>query len=166
MIRRTRRALLLLLCMAAFCGSVYAQTEKTVTVRMLDGRTGKLIATSGFLVRVNHEKTVHADWVSQNEDGTGKLTVPQDATELSIRATYDSTTLIYANCDADKDRGSSDRAPSLDRLYKVSDILALGVVAPNGCGEKKVPEKLQVVAKPGEFVFFVRKLNAREQFRD
>jgi hypothetical protein len=54
----------------------------------------------------------------------------------------------------------------VDRWYKISDILTLGVVAPNGCGGKKVADKLQVIAKPGEFVFFVRKLNAREQFLD
>jgi hypothetical protein len=39
-------------------------------------------------------------------------------------------------------------------------------VAPNDCVGKKVPERLQVVAKPGEFVFFVRPQNAREQMRD
>jgi hypothetical protein len=44
------------------------------------------------------------------------------------------------------------------------DIVDKGVVAPNGCAGKKIPERLQVVANPGEFVFFVRKLNAKEQF--
>jgi carbohydrate-selective porin OprB len=152
--------------MAALCGSVYAQAQKTITIRMLDSRSGKLIATSNFLVRVDHEQTAHANWVTQNEDGTGKLTLPIDATALSVRATYDSTTSFYVNCDADNDHGFSDRAPSPDRWYKISDIVALGVVAPMGCGGKKVTDKLQVVAKPGEFVFFVRKLNPREQFDD
>lgn len=164
MINWTHRALYLLLCVAAVCGPLRAQTEKTVTIRMLDSRTGILIASSDYLVRINHEETVHGNWVVKNEDGSGKLTLPGDATALSVRATYDSSTSMYVNCDAAKDVGSSDRAPGLDRWYKVSEILESGVVASNGCAGKKIPGRLQVVAKPGEFVFFVRKLNAKEQF--
>ena len=79
MARQIHRVLLLLLCMAAFCascGSLLAQTQKTITLRMMDGKTGKLIATSDFLVRIDHQQTVHANWVTMNEDGTGKLTLP------------------------------------------------------------------------------------------
>jgi hypothetical protein len=166
MIRPTHRALYLLLSVAAICAPSLAQTDKTITIRMLDSKTGILIATSDYLVRINHQETVHGNWVVQKEDGSGKLTMPGDATLLSVRATYESTTSIYVNCDAVKDAGSSDHAPGLDRWYKVSDILELGVVAPNGCAGKKIPEKLQVVAQPGEFVFFVRKQNAKEQFKN
>jgi hypothetical protein len=165
MMQRTYRALLLLLCVAV-CGLACAQAQKTITVRMLDSRTGKLIATTDFLVRVNNEETVHADWITQNGDGTGKLTVPDDVTVISVRATYDNTMSFYVNCDANRDKGTAERGASLDHWYKVSDILALGVVAPNGCGGKKVPDKLQAIAKPGEFVFFVRKRNALEQSRE
>jgi len=45
-------------------------------------------------------------------------------------------------------------------------ILSSGVVAPNNCVGKKVPEKLQVIAKPGEFVFFVRPLSSREKLQE
>ncbi len=166
MIQPAHRVLLLLMCLAALCGSGYAQTEKTITIRMLDSKTGLLIATSNFLVRVNHEETVHGDWVKQNEDGTGKLTLPGDADVVSLRATYESAMYTYSNCDADKDRPSSEQAPSPDHWYSVSAILASGVVAPNGCVGKKVPNKLQVFANPGEFVFFVRKMNVREASRE
>ena len=163
MIRQAHRALFFVLCLAAICGSLHAQGDKTVTIRMLDSRTGILIASSDYLVRINQQETVHGNWVVKNEDGSGKLTLPADAMTVSIRATYDSNTVMYVNCDAAKDTGSSEHAPGLDRWYKVSDILASGVVAPNGCAGKKIPDRLQVFAKPGEFVFFVRKLNAREQ---
>ena len=129
MIQQTRRVLNLLLCMTACCGSLYAQTEKTITLRMLDGKSGKLIATSNFLVRIDHQQTVHGNWVVKNEDGTGKLTVPGDAALLSVHATYDSAIYVYANCDANKDIGSSVRGPALDRWYEISDILATGVMA-------------------------------------
>jgi hypothetical protein len=113
--------------MAAFCGCLCAQTQKTVTVRMLDGKTGKLIETSNFLVRIDHEQTDHANLVVQNEDGTGKLTVPGAAAVFSIHATYDSAMYIYINCDS----ATGKENPS-DHWYKVSEILTSGVVAPNG----------------------------------
>jgi len=166
MTRRARWALYILLCVAALCGSTNAQAQKTITVRMLDSRTGRLLATSDFLVRIDHEQTVHANWVTQNEDGSGKLTLPDNAAVLSVRATYENTTAFYVNCDTDTSHWMSNQGPSPDRWYKVSDILTLGVVAPTGCGGRKITDKQQVVAKPGEFVFFVRKRNAREQFDD
>jgi hypothetical protein len=140
--------------------------QKTITVRMIDSRTGILIATTYYLVKINHQDTEHGDWIKKNEDGSGTLTLPPDADVLTIHATYDSATNVYVNCDTAKDHGAADHAPSPDRWYSVATILASGVVAPNDCVGKKVPEKLQVVAKPGEFVFFVRTLNAREQFKD
>ncbi len=155
-----------LLCLAALLGSAGAQPDKTITLRMLDSKTGLLIATSNFLVRINHQQEVHADWVKQSEDGTGSLTLPANAEVVSIHATYDSAMLIYANCDADKDHASADHAASPEHWYPVADILAKGIAAPNGCVGKKVPDRLQVIVKPGEFVFFVRPLNAREQFRN
>ena len=166
MTRHTHRVFSLLLSLVCLCGMASAQSEKTVTVRMLDSRTGMLIASSNYLVRVNHLELVHGDWVRKNEDGSGVLTLPADADVLSIHATYESATLIYANCDADKDRGSSDHAAKPDHWYSVATILSAGVVATNDCIGKKVPERLQVVAKPGEFVFFVRTLNTVERFRD
>jgi hypothetical protein len=161
-----RRVFLLFVCLFALCGTARAQTEKTITIRMIDSRTGMLIASSNYLVRINHEETEHGDWVKKNEDGSGSLALPSGADVLLIRATYDWATVVYANCDADKDRGSSEHAPAQDHWYPVDKIVSSGLVAPNGCVGKKVPEKLQVVAKPGEFVFFVRPRSARERFTE
>jgi len=180
MARRARRLFVVPVCVALLCvaalnvhlaslgllGAVHAETAPSITIRMLDSHSGRLIATSNFLVRVNHQEDQHGDWVKQNEDGTGNLTLPASAEVISLHATYDSATHVYANCDADKDHGSADHAAALDRWYPVAQILSAGVVAPNECVGKKVPERLQVVARPGEFVFFVRPLNAREVFRE
>jgi hypothetical protein len=180
MARRASQLFVFLACLALSCvaisyldlsrvnlsGSAHAQSAPSIAIRMLDSHSGRLIATSNFLVRVNHQQDQHGDWVKQNEDGTGNLTLPANAEVISVHATYDSATHLYANCDADKDRGSADHAAALDRWYPVAQILSAGVVAPNECVGKKVPERLQVVAKPGEFVFFVRPLNAREVFRE
>jgi hypothetical protein len=141
--------------MTAFYGPLRAQTVKPITIKMLDGRTGKLVATTGFMVRVNHEETVHANWVAQNEDGTGKLTLPPEAAVFTIQGTYDSSMEVYVNCDS-----ASGKANAIDHWYTVSDILTVGVVAPNGCGRPKA------AAKPGEFVFYVRRQNWREQMKE
>ena len=147
--------------MAAFGGLLCAQTGKTITVRMLDGNTGKLITTSTFIVRVDHETTAHADWVAPNEDGTSKLSVPRSASLLSIQGTYDTSMTIYVNCDS-----ASEKTNPIDRWYSIAEILSLGVAAPNSCVKPAEAAKLKPAAKPGEFVFFVRKQNWREQMRE
>jgi hypothetical protein len=154
MVRRIL-GILTLLFVAALCGSLPAQTMKTITVRVLDSRTGRLIATPDYLVQINHEDAVHANWVTKNEDGTGKMTVPENATVVAVQARFDIGMSIFINCDDTRDGQNP-----IARWYAVSDILTTGVAAPNGCGKRKA------VAKPGEFVFFVRKESWREQMKD
>ena len=161
MIRPAHRILALLMWMAALCGIMVAQTDRTITLRMVDGRTGKLIRAQNYLVRVDHLELIHADWAIASEDGADKLVVPRGPSLLSVRATYEQTTTYYDNCDSEKDHGTP-----VDRWYSISDILTKGIVAPNDCIGKKVPDKLQFYAKPGEFVFFVRKLNWREKYNE
>lgn len=161
MVRRTLRAFLLIVWTAALCAQLHAQTGKSITIRLLDGKTGRAISASGFLVRADHQPAVHGDWVSQNEDGTGELKVPAGASVISIHASYENSMEIYVNCDSAKQI-----ATASDLWYPVSEILAQGIVAPNGCVKPKTAEKLNVVAKPGEFVLFVRKMNWREQSQD
>ncbi len=157
MVRRIDRALVLLVWMAALC-SVHGQTSRTVTLRLLDGKTGRVASSSGVFVLANHQPTVHGEWVKQNEDGTSAIKVPKDASVLLIRATYDDSSEYFVNCASPK---QSDTPAEL--WYAVADIMATGVIAPNGCIKPKALEKLQVTAKPGELVLFVRKLNWREQ---
>jgi hypothetical protein len=150
-----------------FCGASAAPSAdapKVITLRMIDGRTGKPIATNDFIVRINHQRIPHNNWVEENEDGTAKVTLPANAETISIHATYDSTTQTYVNCDSSAARTSAKQPPPLDHWYAVADILTSGMVAPNNCVGKKVPDKLQGVAEPGQFIFFVRKLNSKEQF--
>ena len=157
MVRRIFRALVLLVSMAVLCGDLHAQAAKTITLRLLDGRTGRIVSPTGILVRANHDAAEHGDWVKQNEDGTSELKVPEDASVILIHATYENSTEYFINCDGPK---QTDTPAEL--WYPVSKILTAGLVAPNGCLKPKAAEKLNVTAKPGEFVLFVRKLNWRE----
>ena len=97
----------------------------------------------------------------QNEDGTGKLTLPQGATQLSIHGTYDDSTLTYVNCDS-----ASEKTNPVDRWYAISEIVASGIVTPDGCVKPGMAPKLKPVAKPSEFVFFVRRMTTRERWRE
>jgi hypothetical protein len=146
---------LFLLCAALLAPAGHAQTGKTIIIRILDSKTARPVAATNFLVRINHQKTIHADWVTQNENRTATLTVPADATVVSIQATYDSAMQIFVNCDSMQDM----RNPQ-SQWYSVSTILTSGVVAPNGCG------KMKETAQPGEFIFFVRRANFRERTQD
>jgi hypothetical protein len=160
------RSFLLLLSAVALCGSLCAQSERTITIRMIDGKTGKLIEASNYQVRIDHDQTVHANWVAQNEDGSGKLTLPRTAQLLTIQGTFDSAEQIYLNCDAAGEKGKT------ARWYDIAEILAKGVVAPNECitprkaVKPKIAAKLKMEAKPGEFIFFVRKRNMLEQAQE
>lgn len=139
----------------ALCLPLHAQTGKTVSIRLLDGKTGVPITPSNFLVRIDHKNTDHNEWLRMNDDGTAQVALPADALLLSLQATYYASMDIYINCDAAKEKEK-------DTLhwYAVADILKTGVVAPNGCG------KAQATAKPGEFVFFVRKRGWRDPPED
>ena len=81
-----------------------------------------------------------------NDDGTVIVTLPSDAREIAVKATYDLSIETYINCDVAKETDKE-----RDIWYPISQILQSGLVAPNECSQT------HYTAKPGEFVFFVRK---------
>jgi hypothetical protein len=135
-----------LICAAALCASLHAQSENTIHIRVLDGKTGLPVKADNYLVRIDHHETQHNEWVHINDDGSVVVTLPADAKEISVKATYNLAIDTYINCDAAKE---SDK--ERDVWYPVAKILETGLVAPNECS------KTQYKAKPGEFIFFVRK---------
>jgi hypothetical protein len=157
MLRRISGALLLV---AVFASGLYAQSQKTITVRMLDSKTGARIPSATFVVRIDHEEAQHADWMSINEDHSANLLLPAAAKQFLIRAAYDDSTEYYVNCD------TADQKNATDLWYDVAVILKTGMVAPNGCVSSKAAAKIKTSAAPGEFVFYVRRQNLREQWRD
>ncbi|HEU5457754.1 MAG TPA: hypothetical protein VFU68_03980, partial [Terracidiphilus sp.] len=71
-----------------------------ITVRVLDGKTGKPVTLSNLLVRIDKQSPIHLEWVTQNDDATGIVTLPDTAKTVSVEATYDNSMEIYVNCDA------------------------------------------------------------------
>ncbi|MGA2339373.1 MAG: hypothetical protein ABSF75_05725 [Terracidiphilus sp.] len=140
------RALFILALVTACSVSLHSQAPTTISIRLLDGRTGLPVKASNFLVRVDHNETVHPDWVKIDDDGTVVVTLPADAKEISVKATYGMGMDTYVNCDAAKE---SDKERNI--WYSITTILNAGIVAPDECA------RTAFKAKPGEFTFFVRK---------
>ena len=148
------RAIIALLCAAALSAGLHAQSGNTIQIRLLDGKTGLPVKASNYMVRIDHHDTAHNEWVQIKDDGTVLATLPADAREVAIKATYDMSMQTYINCDVAKE---SDK--ERDIWYPIGQILKSGVVAPNECSQT------HYTAKPGEFVFFVRKRNWVEQLK-
>jgi hypothetical protein len=137
------------------CGSLYAQTDHTITIRMLDSKTGRPITTSEFQVWIDHASGTNRRYVRPDSEGVGQMTLPHTVSVISVHAQYGKAMWGYVNCDSVKDRG-----PYLDHWYMISDILTSGIVAPNRCSKQKA------VGKPGEFIFFVRPMTFWEKMRE
>jgi hypothetical protein len=140
------------LCVAVFCAALHGQSQNTIHIRLLDGKTGLPVKASNYLVHIDHHDAVHNEWVQMNDDGTVIVTLPSGAREFAVKATYDMSMETYINCDAAKETDKE-----RDIWYPVAQILQSGLVAPNECSQT------HYTAKPGEFIFFVRKRNWREQ---
>jgi hypothetical protein len=151
----TIRALASFAFIAGLCVALNAQTPQTISIRLLDGRTGLPVKASNFLVRVDHNETLHPEWVKINDDGTVVVTLPADAKEVSVKATYGMGMDTFVNCDAAKE---SDKERNI--WYPIAIILNAGVVAPDECA------KTDFKAKPGEFIFFVRKRSWYDQLEN
>ena len=143
---RALRCVALILAAIALAFPLHAQDVNTLHIRLLDGKTGMPVKADNFLVRVDHNDTVHNEWVHIADDGSVTVDVPGQAKEIAIKATYDSSMETYIDCDAAKE---SDK--ERDIWYSIADILKTGKVAPNECS------KTSYKAAPGEFIFFVRK---------
>lgn len=136
---------LLLPCLAS------AQTGPTVTIRILDGKTGEPIHVNNLIVRVDHRDEPYNEGLKLNGDDPATATLPANATQLSIQGTYNASMDTYINCDADAGRDNT-----VLKWYSITDVLKSGMVTPNLCYKGKYQNAFKIVAKPGEFVFFVR----------
>ena len=151
------RILLALFLAAVFSLSLHPQADKTITVLMLDGKTGRPIIPSNLLVRIDHLNAIHNEWLKLTDDGLGLVTVPASASFLSIQGAYESSMEIYVNCDAGMEKDTSTL-----HWYSIADILTSGVSMPNECYKGKYAEATHKENKPGVFVVYVRKNNWHE----
>jgi hypothetical protein len=155
---RPMRRLLWLAACAGLALVPQAWAQKKITVKVLDGKTGEKISPNNIEVRINRQSSYHVEWIKLNDDGTAELTLPDNATSVSLRATYGNSTEYYVNCDMAKQKDTA-----ADSWYPVGDIISDGLVIPNECVRSKDAAKVKVDPTPGAFVLFVRKRNWKEQ---
>jgi len=138
---------------------VHGQTNRTITIRMFDSKTGAPITNSEFRISFQAlpdlSKIPGLDpyWMEGGERH-GNLAIPLEptATSIAVHSSYGPANWNYVNCDCVKDR-----RPYSEHWYLIADILKSGIVAPNRCNKRKA------IAKPGEFVFFVRRMTFWEK---
>ena len=140
------------------CFAQQGPAQKQITVKVLDGKTGEKITPDNLEVRINRQSAYHVEWVKLNDDGTAQVTLPENATAISVRATYGNSTEFYVNCDMAKQKDTT-----AESWFPLADIIVDGLVIPNECARAKEAAKVKVDPTPGEFVVFVRKRNWKEQ---
>lgn len=151
--RQFRIALTVGLCLLVLRANAQSSAPgmRTVTVRVLDGRTGKPVTPSNLLVRIDKQSPIHLEWVKQNDDATGMITLPDSARLVSVEATYDNSMEIYVNCDT-----APEAYPGERRWYSIQKILSEGLAGDDGCVKPKKRLEMKTTATPGELIFFVR----------
>lgn len=146
---------------SALCATLAAQNtppaQKIITIIMVNGKSGKTMIPDNFVIRFNHLNAIRNETLTLNDDGTGKVKVPADATYLSVQGTYESSTNLYVNCDAGMEKDASTL-----HWYSVADILSSGVSAPNECYKGKYAKSAAIPMAPGEFIFYVREISWRD----
>ena len=151
------RQLICVVLLTAATGAAAAQDGKTIKVRVLNGKSGDKITPDNVQVKFKNNGKISTSWVKQDDDGTSEVNIPPGATSMSLKATYDSSTSYYVNCDVAKQKDKTG-----ETWYPVADILSAGIKTPNDCLKEKDADKLDVDVKPGELVVFVRKKSWRE----
>src|SRR5260370_24799409 len=141
------------------CPNCRAQADHTITIQMLDSQSGKPITTSELQIWTGESSAsaktggVSPRYVKPDTAGLAEVTLPSRATVFTVRAQYGPAGWGYVNCDRVKDHGAF-----REHWYSIDDVLLLGIAAPNLCSKQKA------VAKPGQFVFFVRPMSFWEKF--
>ena len=152
----------LLIPAASRLSPLHAQdTAKTITVLVFDGKTGRPITPDNYIVRVDHLNATHNEWLTIKDDGTATIAVPDKTSFLSVQTTYHRSMDFYVNCDAGMEKDTS-----TIHWYSITDILASGVSTSNECYKGKFADATKVAPKPGQFIFYVRPINARESLAD
>ena len=123
--------------------------QRVITIIMANGRNGKTLIPDNFVIRFNHLNAIRNDTLTLNDDGTGKVRVPANATYVAVQGTYHKSIDLYVNCDA-----AMEKDINTLHWYSIDEIVSTGVTAPNDCAHGKYP----IPAAPGELIFYVREI--------
>lgn len=149
--------------MAFSANSLRPQPATTITIRVMDSKTGlpvkqgdlhfTLWATKEYPETISYSPD-RMLWGVQTGVGLGEVTIPGGLNYIRAWVSFGSTNWGMVSCDVTK--GNPHPMP----IYSVAQILETGILAPNLCSQRTTS------AKPGEFVLFVRKMTFWEGMRN
>lgn len=151
---------ILVVCITFLCAQQPQRQPRTITIIMVDGKTGKTMTPDNFVIRFNHLNAIRNDTLTLNDDGTGKVKLPADANLISVQGAYHNNIDIYVNCDAGLEKDTSTL-----HWYPIADILSNGLSAPNECYKGKYAKTAAIPPARGEFIFYVREPNWRDSLQ-
>ncbi len=155
--RRSVAALAAFTALSLHVHAQQAQPQRIITIIMADGKTGKTLTPNNFVIRFNHLNAIRNEMLLLNDDGSGKVKVPANATFISVQGTYHNSIDLYVNCDAGMEKDTSTL-----HWYSIADILSTGVATPNECYKGKYANAAAIPAVPGELIFYVREIGWRD----
>ncbi len=138
------------LVFALFTYSFGQTSEKSVTVRLLDSRSGKPMVADVVEIWIDNDRS-HVISTHTGPDGIASAAVPSKTSEISVYAQQDGWYLY--RCDLTK--GTSKPAP----VYLLDQITKNGIAAANRCSRRTAP------TQPGEITLFVRPQSLWEKMK-
>ena len=136
---------------AVFFSHASAQERKTITIIMVDGKTGKPIKPDNYIIRFDYHDATRNEVLRLDDEGVGTVYLPVESKMIAVQGTYHASMNIYVNCDA-----AMQKDISTVHWYNLADILKTGTVTPNECFKGKFAAATRLEPKPGTFVFYVR----------
>jgi hypothetical protein len=122
--------------------------SQTITVRLLNGKTGKPMADKNVRFLWDDRFPTSVDVVHIGKDGTAYVTVPKGAKTFSLeegpKAGKEAGRIAYADCTV----GGAQAAENPASPTSIAKVLGTGVVLPNICSKRIVPPE------PGVIVFW------------
>ena len=161
---RFRHSVAALAALSAFSIHVHAQqaeAQRVITIVMADGKTGRTLTPDNFVIRFNHLNAIRNDSLLLNDDGSGKIKVPANATYISVQGTYHNSIDLYINCDAAMEKDTSTL-----HWYSIADILSTGIATPNECYKGKYAKNAAIPPVRGELIFYVRQIGWHDDLWD
>lgn len=139
-------ALFLFYAASIFCTASIAQTTPqaapTLTIHMLNGRTGKPMRNNSL--RAEFQGSPVKSTITIDKQGIGHLEVPPNATAVS---------LIAAPRKGHPEQPAYKVCGPFGQLLPIADILAHGFVPQNACNSD-----LNLTAQPGEVLYLIELL--------
>lgn len=131
-VERKSASLLLLFWLLVMWGPSSAQSDRFITIRMLDSKTGEPITSQEFRILFqalpDPSKISGLDsyWMEGGErHGILRIPFEPGAATIAVHSSYGLANWSHINCDFVKDRR--------EHWYLITDILNSGIVTPNHC---------------------------------